>query len=160
MVVLLDINVLVALFDPVHTHHEVAHKWFGPNRQSGWATCPLTEDGLVRVISNPSYPGRRTTVQDALQRLTFFRGSGGHTFWPDSASLCDPLLIHPSHLLGHQQLTDVYLLALAVTYGGQLATFDRRISLAAVEGTKTDHLAFLGEHRPEGRQSRQKKPRE
>ena len=160
MVKLLDVNVLVALFDPVHTHHEAAHKWFDPNRQSGWATCPLTENGLVRVISTPSYPGRRTTVQDAVQRLTSFRGSGGHTFWPDSASLCDALLIRPTHLVGHRQLTDVYLLALAVTHGGQLATFDRSIPLAAVDGAKAGHLAFIGEHRPADRQGRPKKHRE
>src|SRR5215210_2919772 len=159
-VALLDVNVLVALFDPVHTHHEAAHQWFDPNRQSGWATCPITENGLVRVISSSSYPGRRTTVRDAIQRLTRFRKSSDHTFWPDSASLCDVLLIRPAPLVGHRQLTDVYLLALAVTRGGQLATFDRSIPLAAVDGAKTDHLAFLGEQRPAGRQGRQKKHRE
>lgn len=160
MVTLLDVNVLVALFDPVHTHHEAAHEWFNPNRQAGWATCPLTENGLVRVISNPSYPGRRTTIRDAIQRLTRFRGSGGHTFWSDSASLCDSLLIRPAHLVGHRQLTDVYLLALAVTHGGRLATFDRSIPLAAVDGATTDYFAFIGEHHSAGRQGRQKKPRE
>jgi predicted nucleic acid-binding protein len=70
VVTLLDVNVLVALFDPVHVHHEAAHKWFGQNRKSGWATCPLTENGMVRVLSNPAYPGRRTTVHDAIRRLT------------------------------------------------------------------------------------------
>lgn len=160
MATLLDVNVLVALFDPVHAHHEAAHKWFNPNRESGWATCPLTENGLVRIISNPSYPGRRTTIQDAIQRLTRFRESGNHTFWSDSKSLCDPLLIRPAHLVGHGQLTDVYLLALAVTHGGQLATFDRSIPLAAVDGAKTSHLAFIGEQRPADRQGRQKKLRE
>jgi toxin-antitoxin system PIN domain toxin len=158
LVLLLDVNVLVALFDPVHTHHEAAHEWFEPNRQSGWATCPLTENGFVRVISNPSYPGRRTTVQDALQRLTSFRDSGDHTFWTDSASLCDVLLIRPANLLGHRQLTDVYLLALAVTNGGRLATFDQRISLAAVNGAEPGHLAFLGEPRPEAKTQPRRRP--
>ena len=144
MVTLLDVNVLVALFDPAHVHHEVAHNWFDLSRKSGWATCPLTENGLVRVISNTSYPGRRTTIKDAVQRLTGFRGSGGHTFWPDSASLCDALLIRPAHLVGHRQLTDIYLLALAVSYGGQLATFDRGIPLVAVGGALPSHLVFVG----------------
>jgi uncharacterized protein len=144
VIALLDVNVLVALFDPVHTRHETAHHWFELNRESGWATCPLTENGFVRVISNPSYPGRRTTVHDAIQRLSQFRESGGHTFWPDSATLCDTRLIRSDHLLGHGQLTDAYLLALAVTYGGRLATFDRSIPLAAVEGAKANHLALLG----------------
>lgn len=143
MIALLDVNVLVALFDPVHAHHEAAHKWFASNRRSGWATCPLTENGLVRIISNSSYPGRRTRVQDALERLTRFRDSGDHTFWPDSLTLCDVQLIRTAHLLGHRQLTDVYLLALAVRNGGQLATFDDGIPVAAVNGAKSDHLVVI-----------------
>lgn len=144
MVALLDVNVLVALFDPVHAHHEAAHQWFGQNRESGWATCPLTENGLVRVLSNPAYPGRRTMVHDAIRRLIRFRESGEHTFWPDSASLCDKLLIRPDRLLGHKKLTDVYLLALAVRNGGRVATFDRSFPLAAVEGATTGHVVILG----------------
>jgi len=65
MIALLDVNVLVALFDPNHTLHEPAHRWFETERESGWATCPITENGLVRVLSNPKYPGRQTTVRDA-----------------------------------------------------------------------------------------------
>lgn len=145
MVALLDVNVLIALFDPVHINHDAAHQWFEPNRRAGWATCPFTENGLVRVISNPSYPGRRTTIQDAIQRLKQFRGSGDHTFWPDSVTVCDERLIHTAQLAGHQQITDIYLLALAVSYGGRLATFDRRIPPAAVEGATFDQLAFVGE---------------
>lgn len=148
MVALLDVNVLVALFDPVHTHHEAAHQWFSQNRKAGWATSPITENGLVRVLSNPSYPGRRTTVRDAISRLVAFRESGDHSFWPDSATLCDRLLIHPTHLLGHKQLTDVYLLALAVKNGGCVATFDRSIPLASVAGAGKRHLAVLGAPRP------------
>ena len=156
MVALLDVNVLVALFDPVHAHHETAHEWLKQNRKSGWATCPLTENGLVRVLSNPAYPGRRTTVRDAIRRLAEFRQSGDHTFWPDSASLCDEILVRPAHLLGHRQLTDVYLLALAVTNGGRVATFDRSLPLAAVEGAKTDHVAHLAPPRPADQSGRQK----
>jgi hypothetical protein len=158
--VLLDVNVLVALFDPAHAQHEPAHQWFGSNRQSGWATCPLTENGLVRMISNPGYPGRRTTVRDAIQRLALFRGSGDHSFWPDSATLCDGHLIYPARLQGHRQLTDAYLLALAVTHSGQLATFDRSIPIAAVNGAKIDHLALIGERRPADREGGRKKHRE
>ncbi len=145
MAALLDVNVLVALFDPVHAHHEAAHEWFGQNRKRGWATCPLTENGTVRVLSNPAYPGRRTTVRDAIRRLDDFLESGDHTFWPDSVSLCDENLIRPDHLLGHRQLTDVYLLALAVTNGGWLVTFDRNFPLAAVEGAEADHLVRLAQ---------------
>lgn len=146
MIALLDINVLVALFDGAHIGHEEAHAWFGQHRGRGhvWATCPMTENGLVRVLSNPSYPGRRTTVGDAIRRLETFRASGGHAFWPDAVSLCDNSLIHPRRVKGHRQLTDVYLLALAVHHGGCLATFDRRISPAAVTGATSEHLALLG----------------
>lgn len=145
MLALLDVNVLVALFDPVHMHHEAAHEWFRQNRKSGWASCPLTENGMVRVLSSPAYPGRKTTVRDAIQRLSSFRKSGDHVFWPDSATVCEPTLIRPAHLLGHKQITDVYLLALAVMNRGRLATFDQNIPLAAVDGATARHIASLGE---------------
>ena len=143
MIALLDVNVLVALFDPAHANHEAAHQWFAVNRRQGWATCPLTENGLVRVISNPRYPGRMTTIGDAIARLGSFRESGHHTFCPDDASLCDEVVL-PAHIQGYRQLTDVYLFALAVTKEGRLATFDHGIALSSVEGARDRHLAFLG----------------
>lgn len=144
MVALLDVNVLVALFDPEHIQHDAAHKWFARNRKRGWATCPLTENGLVRVLSNPSYPGGRTTISDAVQRLGVFRGSGFHDFWPDSASLCEEALFNCKHIRGHQKVTDAYLLALAVLNGGRLATFDKNIPLAAAAGSEPGNLVLLG----------------
>lgn len=139
---LLDVNILVALFDPMHAHHEAAHAWFGENRRHGWASCPLTENGVVRVLSNPSYPGRATTVADAISRLRSFKGQGLHSFWKDSLSICDRLF-QPIHFKGHRQITDVYLLALAVENDGRLATFDRAISAPAVSGATPEHLALL-----------------
>ena len=88
MIALFDVNVLVALFDPDHVHHRSAHDWLAANREAGWATCPLTENGLVRILSNPTYSGRRTTIEDAVDRLEAFRASGDHRFWPDTVSLC------------------------------------------------------------------------
>ena len=143
MAALLDVNVLVALFDPMHAHHEAAHEWFADNRQRGWATCPLTENGVVRILSNPNYPGRMTTIGDAVTRLGSFRESGHHTFWPDSASICDEAF-RPAHVQGYRQLTDIYLLALAVRNDGRLATFDRGIPLSSVSGAGADHLALIG----------------
>src|SRR5690348_13794702 len=84
---LLDVNVLVALFDPEHTHYEAAHRWFEDNREFGWATCPLTENGLVRILSNFTYPGSRAPAAELRTRLERFCGSGHHYFWPDSLSL-------------------------------------------------------------------------
>lgn len=80
MTALLDVNFLVALFDPMHLHHEAAHEWFGRNRGGGWATCPLTENGFVRVVSNPRYPGRGTSTRDAIARLAEIRRSADHVF--------------------------------------------------------------------------------
>jgi len=142
---LLDVNVLVALFDGNHTHHEAAHAWFADNRESGWATCPITENGFVRVISNVAYPGRRTTLRDAVDRLGIFRDSGGHVFWPDSLTLCDPARFRMEHIRGHGQITDAYLLALATSNGGRLASFDRRIVVDAVAGATPDNLTIIGD---------------
>jgi uncharacterized protein len=144
VVALLDVNVLVALFDEMHEYHEVAHQWFGRNRRLGWATCPLTENGFVRIVSNPTYPGRRTRLRDAIARLEEFRESGDHAFWHDSVSLRDGTLFRPTHITGHRQLTDVYLLALSLQHGGRLATFDRTIALESVTGAGSEHLAVLG----------------
>ena len=144
MIALLDVNVLVALFDPAHGNHEAAHRWFADQRPFGWATCPLTENGLVRVVSNPAYPGRRTGVEDAVNRLGLFRQSGDHSFWPDSVSICDPSLVRLRRLGGHRQVTDVYLLLVAVRNGGRLATFDRAIPLRAVAGARPEQLVVIG----------------
>jgi toxin-antitoxin system PIN domain toxin len=143
MVALLDVNVLVALFDPEHVHHDAAHGWFAAQRPDGWATCPLTENALLRIVSNPVYPGRSTTVADALERLTQFRASGNHSFWQDSVSLCEPARVDPVHIAGHAQVTDVYLLSLAVEHGGSLATFDRRIALASIRAARSDNLVLI-----------------
>ncbi|MEE2899597.1 MAG: TA system VapC family ribonuclease toxin [Gemmatimonadota bacterium] len=147
MVSLLDVNVLVALFDPAHIHHEAAHEWFGASGASGWATCPLTENGLVRVISNPAYPGRRTTVADAVDRLRRFTESDGHVFWTDDVSLLDTRSIDASHVSGHREITDVYLLALAAHRGEALATFDMNIRSGAVPGAGKEHLTVISAKR-------------
>jgi toxin-antitoxin system PIN domain toxin len=140
---LLDVNVLVALFDPSHVHHDAAHRWFQVERVRGWATCPLTENGVVRVLSNPTYPGRRTTVADAVSRLTRFTASGRHRFWPADASLLGDRVIAASRISGYRQITDVYLLALAVRHGGRLATFDRGIPVVAVPEAGPEQIAVL-----------------
>lgn len=143
MIGLLDVNALVALFDPEHVHHLLAHEWFRAHRKLGWATCPLTENGLVRVVSNPKYSGRRATVEGVVERLRRFRESGDHTFWPDSVSLLDPGRLDFHHVQGHRQLTDIYLLALAVEHGGRLVTADRTIRREAVSGASGAHLEIL-----------------
>jgi toxin-antitoxin system PIN domain toxin len=140
---LLDVNVLVALFDPDHVHHDAAHEWFARNRGSGWATCPLTENGLVRILSNPAYTRVHETPGRIVERLSAFCASGGHEFWADEVSLRDGRLFKPDMPATHRHITDVYLLGLARHKGGRLATFDRRIPAAAVVGDAREHLEVI-----------------
>jgi toxin-antitoxin system PIN domain toxin len=143
VIALLDVNVLIALFDPVHLYHEAAHTWFERNHSRRWATCALTENALVRILSNASYPGRRTTVEDAASRLQAFCSDREHVFWSDSISVRDSGRFRWKHVQGHRQLTDVYLLALSVSNEGRLATFDATISLKAVQGASRQNLELL-----------------
>jgi toxin-antitoxin system PIN domain toxin len=138
---LLDVNVLIALFDPDHIHHEPAHLWFAGHRSEGWATCPLTENGVVRILSNPAYSPTAERPARIVERLGAFRSSGDHEFWPDDVSLCDPAIFDLA--VGHRRLTDVYLLALARVHGGRLVTFDRSIPIAAVHGARAEHLLVV-----------------
>jgi toxin-antitoxin system PIN domain toxin len=140
---LLDVNLLVALFDPAHVHHGRARSWWSGERNRGWASCPLTQNGFLRVVSNPGYP-RPLTPGQALAALRAQIALPGHAFWPDDASIADADLFDHRRIVGPGQITDVYLLALAVKNGGRLATFDRAIPLAAVRGALARHLAVPG----------------
>jgi toxin-antitoxin system PIN domain toxin len=139
---LLDVNVLVALFDAAHAHHDAAHRWFGSVGRESWATCPITENGLVRVLSNPSYPTVSASVADVSERLRVFCSQPGHIFWSDDVSLRDDTRFDLSRLRGHKQITDLYLAALAARQGGKLATFDTAIPCHALIGG-TDDLVEL-----------------
>jgi toxin-antitoxin system PIN domain toxin len=143
MIALLDVNVLVALFDPSHLNHEDAHAWFGRNRRHGWATCPLTSNGCVRVLSHPSYPTVETTAEMA-SRLRELTSARDHHFWVDSVAITDVSLFRPEMIAGPRPITDVYLLGLAVHNKGALVTFDRSISTKAVIGAKPENLKVLG----------------
>jgi toxin-antitoxin system PIN domain toxin len=143
VIALLDVDVLVALFDPAHLHHESAHEWFGSNRRSGWATCPITENGFARVVSHPSYPGHKVTVGDALERLGTFTDSEDHHFWPDSTSLRRRSRIDTSLLEGHDRIRGAYLLLLAVENEGRLATFDDAVPLRAIPQASPEQIVIL-----------------
>jgi len=140
---LLDVNVLVALFDPDHVHHEIAHDWFADHREHGWATCPLTENGFVRIVSNPAYGFEGFRADAALTLLKTFIGTGGHAFWRDALSLTDERLFDLTLATGHRQLTDIYLLGLATAREGCLVTFDRSIPRAAVKGAGAEALCVI-----------------
>jgi uncharacterized protein len=128
VVSLLDVNLLIALAWPNHVHHRVALKWFDRNHKSGWATCPLTQSGFVRVSSNGHLlPGARTP-REALALLRRIVGLPRHVFWQDDFSIATSDLVDEEKLLGHRQITDAHLLAVALSHGGRLATLDRGLS--------------------------------
>lgn len=142
---LADVNVLLALIDPVHLNHEPASQWFADASGRGWATCPLTENGFVRILSNPSYPGVRMSPPDAIAMLdTLVRNHAAtHRFWPDSVSLCDRTLFRPEAIAGARQITDVYLLGLCQQNGGTLVTLDAAITVTAIVSAHVDLIRRL-----------------
>lgn len=137
MTYLLDVNVVIALIDPDHTLHDPAHLWLSSLGRQSWATCPTTENGVLRIVGHPNYrnsPGNPAAVVEALSDLSTLPG---HVFWPDDISLLDRSKVDSDRLLTSGQITDSYLLALAIAHGGQLATFDRRLIPDAVhDGVK------------------------
>jgi uncharacterized protein len=139
---LFDINLLIAMVDEEHVHHERAHAWWAENHEYGWASCPLTQNGFIRVISQPNYTNPITTTF-ALDLLAQQAAETDHVFWPDEISLLDTQLFDRERILGPRQLTDIYLLAIAVRNGGRFATLDQTIPLDAVRGAELRHVAVV-----------------
>jgi toxin-antitoxin system PIN domain toxin len=139
---LLDVNVLIALLDAAHVHHRQAVQWLESEAGNGWASCPLTQNGCIRVMAQPGYPGtfRAPEVAERLREAT---GHPSHEFWPVDRSRPDAGTLDWSHVLGHSQITDAYLLSLAVQRGGRFVTFDRNVARAAVPGAEERHLVML-----------------
>jgi toxin-antitoxin system PIN domain toxin len=133
---LLDINVLIALIDPAHVQHDHAHEWFARVGHKAFATCPLTENGLIRIIGHPRYPNSPGPPSVVLQSLLAIRGLAGHRFWPDDLSIADEGFFASDLLSSHSRVTDSYLLALAHANGGRLATLDRKLATDVVHGGK------------------------
>jgi toxin-antitoxin system PIN domain toxin len=133
---LLDVNVLIALIDPLHVAHEVIHRWFEAEGRKSWATCPLTENGTIRIVSHGKYPNTPGSAAEVAEIISKLRRLSGHVFWPDDISLVASDLVDKALLMTSGQVTDSYLLALAVAHNGQLATLDRRLSVRAVKGGK------------------------
>ncbi len=131
---LLDVNVLIALIDPVHVQHDRAHEWFAAKGRDAWATCPLTENGVLRIVGHPRYPNSPGTPAAVAELMSVLLALGGHEFWPDDTTLFDSRRVDMTRLLDSKQVTDSYLLALACAHGGKLATFDRHAVTAAVTG--------------------------
>ena len=139
---LLDVNVLIALLDGGHAMHRRAMDWMEREAAEGWASCPITQNGAVRIMSQPGYPTPRPTAQVA-QRLALACTAPEHAFWPADVNLLSSDVIDWQRMLGHRQVTDAYLLALATRNDGRLATFDQRLSHGVVLGAKPSHLALI-----------------
>jgi uncharacterized protein len=139
---LLDINVLLALLDSDHIDHVRARDWLSGQIEQGWASCALTQNGFVRVISQPRYPNPVSPTV-AIERLRRATGTEHHQYWPCSVSLLDRRSIDSDRVHGPRQVTDVYLLALAAAQGGRFVSFDRTIPLSAAPGAGPQNLVVL-----------------
>ena len=139
---LLDVNVLIALLDGGHLHHRAATAWLESNESAGWASCPLTQNGCLRILSLPGYANPQTPAAVA-KRLAAAVSHTSHEFWPDSFSLLEAGQLRWDRVLTSRRITDAYLLALAVLRRGRLVTFDRAISVDAVAGASRRHMLVL-----------------
>ena len=139
---LLDVNVLLALLDEQHVHHHAASDWFDDNVEQGWATCPITQNGCIRILSQPRYSNPRS-IAEAIERLRAVTSSEYHEFVADDISLLYEGVVDVSRLSNHRDLTDVYLLSLAVRHGCRFVTMDRGVQIAAVSGASEGHLVVI-----------------
>ncbi|HVY33237.1 MAG TPA: VapC toxin family PIN domain ribonuclease, partial [Caulobacteraceae bacterium] len=117
--------------------------WFAAEGNGAWATCPIIQNGVLRIVGNARYPGGSSSPATVASVLKAMTALPGHAFWPDHISLLDHDSLDPERLLTSAQVTDSYLLALACANGGQLATFDRRLICDAVHGG-TQGLRVIG----------------
>lgn len=139
---LLDVNVLIALLDSRHASHGRAREWFATEAPRGWASCPITQNGCIRVMSHASYPNA-VPVRAVVERLAEAAADSFHAFWPDALTLLDPAIADASRIHGPRQITDLYLLALAVRNKGRFVSFDQAIAIDAIRGAKPSHLVLL-----------------
>jgi len=141
---LLDVNVLIALLWPPHEAHARAQRWFGQNARHGWATCAMTQAGFVRIVSNPIFSRRAVSPRDALEVLSGSLQHPAHHFWTEDIGVTEALAHFGRRLLGHQQVTDAYLLGLAIQKKGRLATLDTSLSsLLSDQSTARSRLVLL-----------------
>ena len=140
---LLDINVLIALLDQDHAFHTRAHAWWKKDHPE-WASCPLTENGVVRIMASPNYSkARQFTVAELVTLLQTFTAATKHIFWPDTVSILDATRFDHARILSSKILTDIYLLSLAVEKNGRLVTFDQGIATSAVARATPKNLQVL-----------------
>ena len=139
---LLDVNVLIALLDASHIHHRQVTDWLEKNINFGWASCPITQNGCIRILSQPSYPNSISAAKVA-ERLTEATQDQSHEFWPDAISILQLGKLEWDKVLSSRHITDVYLLALAIRQSGCFVTLDQGVPLNAVSGALCDHLVII-----------------
>ena len=140
---LFDVSTLLALFDPLHIGSSVTRQWWSENRDEGWASCPLTQNGFLRIISQATYPNA-VPLGTAIALLTAQIADSNHEFWPDEISLTDTERFDHAGMLGPKQITDIYLLGLAVRNDARFVTLDRSISIISVRNATASNLVVLG----------------
>ena len=139
---LLDVNVLIALLDADHLHHARASAWLSANIAAGWASCAITQNGCVRIMSQPGYPNALPAARVA-QRLREATDTAHHQFLPADLSLLDKAHFDTEQLLGHRQVTDAFLLGMAVAHGLRFVTFDGSVPMRVVRGATGKHVIKL-----------------
>lgn len=143
-IALLDVNVLIAAAWPAHNDHGKVQDWLGRHARDGWATCPLTELGFVRILSNPGFSPHALTPRDAMALLRANLTHPAHQFWPDELDLAGALEPSAARITGHQQLADAYLLGLAIIRKGKLVTLDQSVrALLSNKAVEQDHLQLI-----------------
>jgi len=141
---LLDANALIALAWPTHSAHERVQQWFSRKARQGWATCPFTECAFVRIVSNPAFSPNFLTLPEAIRLLTLNVNHPTHRFWADDLPVEDALRHFHGRLVGHNQVTDGYLLGLAMHKNGRLATLDESLAiLLDPRGTERDRVELI-----------------
>jgi uncharacterized protein len=141
---LFDVNALIALLHLEHSFHQAAHKWWAEYANNGWASCPITENGVIRIMSNPRYSKLvNFSIGDVTSLIRGFIDNSDHLFWPDEISVIDERIFDYEKVLGPGQLTDMYLLGLAAKRGGVLVSFDQSISTAAIIPASSRHLVVI-----------------
>jgi uncharacterized protein len=141
---LLDVNVLIALLWPAHEGHLQAQHWFDRNSHQGWATCPFTQGAFVRIVTNPAFSSDAVTPQEAIKLLRSNFDNPSHRSWEDEISFVQAVQPFERRLKDHQQVTDAYLLGLAIHKKGKLATMDRAVmALRPEKSHARNHLVVI-----------------
>lgn len=140
---LVDVNILIALAWPSQEHHRIVSDWFASAAENGWATCPLTQCGFVRISSNPKFIPNAVSPLEAVSLLREMTSHRKHSFWPDAMQIMDAEYFGRFNITGHRQITDAYLLGLTILNGGKFVTLDRGVASLVKSSTDRAHVVII-----------------